>query len=134
MLHLTLHIDKNGIINFNIDHPYLRLLGELLTTDVANMPDFVRAIITSPDDEELSMDACNIKTENNNVLITHLYLKELPKITLPKNRMLEIIDIWENFFAHKRPIQLISFKEEEFGLQPQPSNITYHKLSIEEKL
>lgn len=121
MLQLTLQTKKNGVFGYSTDEPHLQVIGEFLTMDVLHMPDFMRGFITSLDDEHIKMDACSVTTSSNSVIIKHLDAKDLPIVTLPKERVLEIIELWEDFIHHQRPTQWVFFKEHEFGL-PEPTD------------
>jgi hypothetical protein len=136
MLSLTIHANHYGILTFSTQHQSLQVIGEFLI-DAACMPDFVRAFLSSPANEEIIMNKCTMKTEGNVLHIVHLYKKDLPHITIAKERALNLIDILEEVLIARRALQSIIFKEEELGLsslqkntntwQPQKKSSIKHK-------
>lgn len=129
MLTLTLSTNKDSTISYTTENPHLQTIGEFLVTDAVQMPDFIRALLISGDEELIAMDACSIQTRDPFVIIKHLYLKDLPIVTLPKERLLQILDIWEDFLVEKNPTQWLFFKEEEFGL---PASTDKHSEKLQD--
>ena len=133
MLTLTLLTNKNGSILFKTDNNHMRVIGEFLIRDALAMPDFIRALLTTDDEETITMDACVIETKDTFFIIKHLHLKNLPILSLSKERMLQVLDIWEDFLVQKNPTQWIFFKEEESGVTAQ-EEISKKWDQIEEKI
>ena len=121
MLSLAIHVNHYGIITFSTQHLYLQVVGEFLV-DASCMPDFVRAFLSSPADEEITMNNCAMKTEGDILHIAHQYKKGLPHITISKERAMNLIDILEDVLIEKRAVQSIVFKEEEFGFPSSQKN------------
>ena len=113
MLSLAIHANHYGIITFSTQHPHLQVVGEFLV-DAACMPDFVRAFLSSPADEEITMNVCAMKTKGEILHIDHRYKKNLPHVAISKERALHLIDIVEDVIINKRALQSIAFQEEEF--------------------
>lgn len=113
MLSLAIHANHYGIITFSTQHPHLAIIGEFIV-DAACMPDFVRAFLSSPADEEITMNTCAMATKGNMLHIVHRYKKNIPTIALSKERALQLIDILEDVLINKRAVQSIMFREEEF--------------------
>ena len=134
MLTLTLQATSDGTISFKAENDYIRVIGEFLTVDAVAMPDFIRALLTSDGDESVTMDACVIETNGDLFTIKHLHTKELPTISLTKERMLQVLDIWEDFLAHQRQEQWIFFKEEDFGLPASTDELSKKWNEMEEKI
>jgi 5,10-methenyltetrahydromethanopterin hydrogenase len=116
MVTLTLYTNKDRTISYSAELPHLQTIGEFLVKDSVQMPDFIRAFLSCEDEEFIVLDACSIQTKKDSFIIKHLYQKTLPMVHLPKTRMLQIFEIWEDFLMQKNATQWIFFKEEEFGL------------------
>lgn len=121
MLSLAIHANHYGILTFSTQHHHLHVIGEFLV-DASCMPDFVRAFLSSPADEKISMNNCAMKTEDDLLHIVHQYKQDLPHVIISKERALNLIDILEDVLIEKRAVQSIAFKEEEFGLLSSQKN------------
>jgi len=134
MLTLTLHLAKDGVISYKTENDYVRMIGELLVNDAVTMPDFLRALLISDDEESVQLDACAIQTKEDVIIIKHLQNNNLPTISLPKERMLQILDIWEDFLVQKNATQWIFFKEEEFGLPSATDDLSKKWHEMEKRM
>ncbi|MGE0207466.1 MAG: hypothetical protein AB7R69_06485 [Candidatus Babeliales bacterium] len=132
MLTLTLHVSRDGAISYKTDNAYISVIGELLIHDAIQMPDFLRALATT-DDETVYLDACFVQTTADFIVIKHIEQKQFPVVSLPKERFLQILTIWEEFLMQKNATQWIFFKQEEFEFSAETNKKIHVTPALQEK-
>lgn len=134
MILLTLKVSDKRFLQYETESAHATVIAEFLLMDVAHIPDFIRDLLNKSGSNQLLMDACQINTDGGTVSLKHRWLEDLPTVMLPKERLLEIIDLWQEFLMEQRSLQWIMFDEEEFGLPPATDEASIKLRNIQEDL
>lgn len=116
MISLLLYVKKDGYIGYQTDNNSLRVLGEFFCIDVVRMPDFMRALLSACDDEDIMLNACKISTIENTAQITPVHRKNLPTISITKKHLIDILDIVEDLIMRKYQLKTIYFHEDDLSI------------------
>jgi hypothetical protein len=113
VLELTLLRSKSNVVSFKTTDRYLTIIGKFLVKDAAYKSDFIRAVIVSPCDEEITLDICVIKTDAKSV---HVTMANTGTLTVSKTQMIDILNGWEEFMMNKLAEKTLTCAQDEFTL------------------